>query len=307
MDTYKGMNASIADMDRNGFLDVYVSNVHQALQAEGSLLWMFGRDPQTKEMIIKEQATQLGVLNPQRFGWGASLEDFDNDGWVDIIQANGMVDDSHDRLRADGEDCPDYWYVNEKVARSPPSYHRYASKWGDIRGMCIYGFEKNRVYLNPGKGQGKRYVDVADSVGLGEKTTSRGVAAADFDNDGRKDILITHMFKSPSLFRNVVAAEPAPAWIGFQLKSEFADCNSKGLGSVVELSYLDQGLRVRQKQEAQAATGFSAQSDSRISFGLGNYRGPVEVNVNWCGMHLQKYKLDSGSYHQLVGSNLGAN
>src|SRR5690606_14752357 len=39
-DTYKGMNVSVADFDRNGWLDVYVSNVHHALQAEGSLLWM---------------------------------------------------------------------------------------------------------------------------------------------------------------------------------------------------------------------------------------------------------------------------
>ncbi len=41
-DTYKGMNASVADFDRNGYLDVYVSNVHHSLQAEGSLLWMVG-------------------------------------------------------------------------------------------------------------------------------------------------------------------------------------------------------------------------------------------------------------------------
>ncbi|MFY0583045.1 FG-GAP repeat domain-containing protein [Cystobacter fuscus] len=43
-DTYKGMNASVADFDRNGWLDVYVSNVHHSLQAEGSLLWMVSRD-----------------------------------------------------------------------------------------------------------------------------------------------------------------------------------------------------------------------------------------------------------------------
>ncbi|MDB4893316.1 MAG: hypothetical protein JWL61_5171, partial [Gemmatimonadetes bacterium] len=40
MDTYKGMNSSVADYDRDGRLDVYVSNVHHALQAEGSLMWM---------------------------------------------------------------------------------------------------------------------------------------------------------------------------------------------------------------------------------------------------------------------------
>jgi len=38
-DTYKGMNVSIADLDNRGQLDIYVSNVHVPLQAEGSLLW----------------------------------------------------------------------------------------------------------------------------------------------------------------------------------------------------------------------------------------------------------------------------
>ena len=40
-DTYKGMNATIADVDGNGWQDVYVSNVHHELSREGSLLWMF--------------------------------------------------------------------------------------------------------------------------------------------------------------------------------------------------------------------------------------------------------------------------
>ena len=39
-DTYKGMNATFGDLDDNGRPDIHVSNVHEKLQAEGSLLWM---------------------------------------------------------------------------------------------------------------------------------------------------------------------------------------------------------------------------------------------------------------------------
>ena len=44
-DTYKGMNVTIADLDTRGLLDIYVSNVHVPLQAEGSLLWKTQLNP----------------------------------------------------------------------------------------------------------------------------------------------------------------------------------------------------------------------------------------------------------------------
>ena len=120
-DTYKGMNASVADLDRNGWLDVYVSNVHHALQAEGSLLWLFGPGTDNFHPRIEDRATQQGALNEQRFGWGASLSDLDLDGWVDITQANGMVDDSADgreRLPANGEARPNDRIDLERVLNS---------------------------------------------------------------------------------------------------------------------------------------------------------------------------------------------
>ncbi|HEX6737921.1 MAG TPA: FG-GAP-like repeat-containing protein, partial [Vicinamibacteria bacterium] len=117
-DTYKGMNATLADFDRNGWLDVYVSNVHMPLQAEGSLLWMAypsgGFVPE-----LRDEATRRGALNEHRFGWGGAAGDLDDDGWPDLVQANGMVDDALDRDPRFAR-CRDYWYVNEKLMRSGP-------------------------------------------------------------------------------------------------------------------------------------------------------------------------------------------
>lgn len=293
-DTYKGMNSSIADINNDGYLDVYVSNVHHALQAEGSLLWIFTKDAQGK-MVIEDMATQWGALNENRFGWGASLEDYDNDGWVDIIQANGMVDDSIDRKF---DECPDYWYTNEKIARSAPSFHRLANKWGDIRGRCIFGKEKNRVYLNQGTDLGKKFVDVADAVGLTEETNSRGVASADFDNDGRRDVLITHMFSSPTLVKNILKPGfQAPHWIGLQLRGDGTSCNSRAVGTQVKLHSRLKGKATIQIKEVQLATGFSAQSDERLLFGLGEDSQPVEIEINWCGIKKENRKLEVDRYH----------
>lgn len=197
-DTYKGMNASIADLDGNGWQDVYVSNVHHELQAEGSLLWMFkeGKDLHRPEIV--DEATTRSALNEDRFGWGAAIVDFNNDGRLDIAQANGMVDDTIDKAY---DECPDFWYVNEKIARSAPSVHRYVHKWGDIRGYCIYGKELNRLYLNTGE-KVNTFVDVAEKIGMDYKGNSRGMAAADLNNDGKLDLVVTRQFERPTIYQN---------------------------------------------------------------------------------------------------------
>lgn len=292
-DTYKGMNASIVDVDNDGHLDVYVSNVHHALQAEGSLLWRFTPDAKNPgRPKVDDIATRVGALNDSRFGWGAALADFDNDGWADIAQANGMVDDTIDRRY---EDCPDYWYVNEKIARSPPSIHTMANKWGDIRGYCIYGKELNRLYLNRSAGDARRFVDAAEVVGMTERTNSRGMAAVDLDDDGALDLVVTHQFGPPTIYRSVWRDRSEASFIGFALEGDGERCNREALGSRVTIR--TPHLQVR---EVQAASGFSAQSDPRVHFGLGSDPGPIDVEVWWCGGERQIYEdLAPGTYHHL--------
>jgi enediyne biosynthesis protein E4 len=300
-DTYKGMNASAGDLDRNGFLDIVVSNVHHALQAEGNLIWMFGPTQDAFHPSITDRATQLGALNQQRFGWGASLADLDNNGWLDIVQANGMVDDTIDKKF---DNCPDYWYVNEKIARSPPSYHSYANKWGDIRGRCIYGKERNRVYLNAGTNAIPQFSDAAEQLGMSELTNSRGIATVDLDNDGHLDVLVTHMFEPLSVYQNTPSEGSKNPWIGMDLKGNGANCNSDAVGSTATLKYTDdKGEHISQMREVHVVNGFSAQDDMRLHFGLGKNPTNLKLTVNWCGLQTQEFDhLKIGSYQKIQQS-----
>lgn len=300
-DTYKGMNASLGDLDGDGRPDIYVSNVHHKLQAEGSLLWLNRADgPATRAADFRDAAAARHALNEQRFGWGAALGDLDRDGRLDIVQVNGMVDDSYDRRHAP---CPDYWYWNGQIALTGPEVHGYADRWADLRGRCIFAGEKNRVYLN----RGREFVDVADTVGWSQGGVSRGIALSDLDDDGDLDAIVTHQFAPASLYRNDAVAK---AWIGLALEGDGQRCNRSALGTRLRLVEKDGAGRERSMlREVQAANGFSAQGDARLLFGLGALPGPAQVSVeiHWCGASRpQVLVLATNRYHRLYQPGSGS-
>lgn len=302
-DTYKGMNVSIADFDNDGRVGIYVSNVHERLQAEGSMLWLLFGDA-GKADAWADRAMQRGLLNENRFGWGAAVGDLDLDGRLDILQANGMVDNTYDRAdhadRGSGgdPDCPDYWYWNDKIALTRPDVHGYTDRWADLRGRCIFPHEKNRVYLN----RGRHFIDVAPRVGWAAPGNSRGIALVDLDNDGGLDVVVTHQFAPASIYRNDRrAGQPPAAWIGLQLEGDGKRCNRDAIGSMVSVEAVENGVAKVQRREVMAVNGFSAQSDRRLVFGLGAASGPVTVSVAWCASQPpQRFVLEPGRYHRLA-------
>lgn len=280
-DTYKGMNVSIADFDRDGWSDVYVSNVHHALQSEGSLLWMVrpGADAFVPDFV--DEATQRGALNERRFGWGGAAGDVNLDGWPDLVQANGMVDDRLDKRELNTR-RHDYWYVNQKLMQSGPDIHTYADRWGDIRGRDIYPNEARRLLLN----KNGTFVDVADQTGLAEPDNSRGVLLADLDDDGDLDALITNQHGPLSLYRNTLRdGANRPHFIGVSV--------GNSVGTTVTIG--------AQRKEFQLTAGFSAQAEPRLLFGLGDDATPeVDVTIQWFNGPTETRRLSIDRYHALT-------
>lgn len=285
-DTYKGMNASLGDLDNNGHLDIYVSNVHEKLQPEGSLLWMNnGKLDQLGADALHDDAVNRNALNEKRFGWGAAIGDLDRDGRLDIVQANGMVDDAYDKKH---EQCPDFWYWNASIGLTGPDVHGYADRWATLEGRCIFPYEMNRLYLN----RGDFFIDVAADVGLDKLGNARGIALVDLDNDGDLDMFITRQFAPLSIYRNDAKEKN---WIGLQLTGNEDSCNTNAIGTRVELTDSE---GVRQVREMQASNGFSSQGDNRLLFGLGKNNNNVNVKIFWCGQRkAQLLQLKPDQYH----------
>ena len=291
------MNVSIADFDNTGKPGIYVSNVHEKLQAEGSLLWQRAGDAATVATADgwSDRAMQRGLLNENRFGWGAAAGDLDLDGRLDLLQANGMVDNAYDKGTEPG--CPDYWYWNDKIALTRPDVHGYADRWADLRGRCIFPAELDRVYMN----RGRHFVDVAPRVGWTAPGNSRGIALVDLDNDGNLDAIVTHQFAPATIWRNVRAKDKPAAWVGLQLVGDGKRCNRDAIGSQVTIDYKHAGETKTQRREVMAVNGFSAQGDRRLLFGLDGAMEPVGARIRWCGAQTsERVTLQTGQYHRLT-------
>jgi enediyne biosynthesis protein E4 len=130
-------------------------------------------------------------------GWGAGIQDFDNDGLPDIFWATGSVYPEVERLH------PDYPYRTPRV-----------------------------LFRNLGNGKFEELIDAAGPA-IGEAHSSRGVAFGDFDNDGDVDILIMNMNEPPSLLRNDVTGNNH--WLKVQLIGTTS--NRSAIGATVIASY----------------------------------------------------------------------
>ena len=166
-----GMGADSADFNQDGWMDLFLSD----LNAEVYSLYSNKHDGSFEDI-----AASWGIAKVTRSmsGWGLKFFDYDNDGELDLIIANGSPDD----------------LIEE-----------------------IYSMFRYREPLLLFRNTGTSYVDVSKESGpvFSKSFSGRGLALGDFNNDGAVDVLVSVNDGAPVLLRNNVGTQNH--WLGVRL------------------------------------------------------------------------------------------
>jgi hypothetical protein len=271
-----GMNVAMGDIFNQGKYAVYVSNISEdGFLIQGNNLWVPQESPKGGSIRYENMARDLGV---ELGGWsfGAQFGDMNNDGTLDLYLTNGYV--SLDPKRS-------YWYDFAKVAGGNASIISDADHWPAVDGRSHSGYEEKHLWLNDGAG---KFVDVAQAVGVTDTYDGRAVALADFFNTGALDVVVANQRGPLLLYRNTVT--PENTWIEFAL--EGTKSNRSAIGAQITIHWNGQ----EQIQQVTGGSGFAAQNDRRVHFGLGANPTIEQITIRWPSgkiQTLQDWKLDT--------------
>jgi enediyne biosynthesis protein E4 len=254
IDSKKGMNVDWGDFDNDGLLDIYVTNITDDYMREGNFLWHNNGDLTFSDVSRETGTAETG------WGWGSKFFDYDNDGWLDLYVTNGWVSAGKESY------VPD---VFEMVTR-PGIDFADARNWPPMGNKSLSGYEKKKLFHNE---KGQIFKDEAKRHGVDSIRDGRGVAIADFDNDGRLDMFVANANSEPFLYRNTETT--GNHWVQFAL--EGTKSNRTAVGAQVRLT----ANGMTRLQFLSGGNSFAGQSSSRVHFGLGEATKIDQIEVRW--------------------------
>ncbi len=175
-----GMGVAVADFNNDGFLDIAKTNF------SGDLTSLFLNED-GKFFTDVSGPARLGVR--QLLGWGVAFLDVDDDGWKDLLIANGHV------------------YPEVERAKVGDRYR-----------------QETLLFRNLGTG---KFDDLTATGGPALQTPrpSRGIAVGDLDGDGRPEAVILNMNDRPSVLKNT---GPRGSFINLTLRGTTANRSAIG-------------------------------------------------------------------------------
>ena len=163
--------------------------------------------------------------------------------------------------------------VASKAGLEKAGSDSFTERQGELfdQGFSFSGYERDMLQINRGDGS---YFDISGTSGIDSISDGRGAVFADFDNDGDTDVFLTTIQgQGRLLFRNNLGADKG--WLRVSLKGTASGTDA--YGTVVRIGIGD-GIRTRLKS---GGSGYNAQRDPRLLFGLGEAEQVDWLEVTW--------------------------
>lgn len=282
----KGLGLAIADFDHDGWMDIFLAN-------DSIPEYLFhNKGNGTFEEIGLPSGAGLDGGGATFAGMGVDFEDYNNDGWPDVIVTN-LANQKYALYTNAGDGTFDYATLTTGLGAISLLHSGWGVRfldydndgWKDlfiVQSHVMDTIEVNEPHLRYLESplllwndRGKRFVDVSSQSGevFQHKWASRAMAVGDLDNDGHVDVIFNSIDGPGIVLHN--ETPDRNHWISLKLVGRKS--NRDGIGAQVKL------VAASGTQYATVTTTSSYQSsgDRRLHFGLGADTSVNRLNIRW--------------------------
>lgn len=299
--SFKGMGVDFGDLDGTGRFDMVVSNITAAWGLEESNFVWKNRAADEAEMARKlgdgvapftQEAREYG-LAWTGWNWDVKMGDFRNSGNQDVVQTDGFVKGDIDR-----------WPWLQEMAMANDLLLSNPAMWPNVQpGDDIAGDDKLAFYARTDDGT---FANISEQLGLAVPTPTRALATGDTTGTGALDFAVARQWGPPAFYANtapklghhltltLVRPSVVPAAKGSD--DGLAAAGSPAYGATVRAT-TPNGTEIAQLDGGGGHSGFRSFD---VRFGLGDYDGPVDLELRWRDadgkVHEQERRLSPGSH-----------